>query len=95
MRKASVVLMSVFVMVFVAMDDMVQAATYTVTNTDDSGNGSLRWAIEQANSNPGLDNIYFDISGTSPHTIQPNTALPEIIYPVVIDGARLDSGFLV
>ena len=27
----------------------VQAATYTVTTTADSGAGSLRWAIEQAN----------------------------------------------
>ena len=31
------------------------AATFTVTNTNDSGAGSLRQAILDANANPGLD----------------------------------------
>ena len=50
------------------------AATYTVTNLDDSGNGSLRWAIEQANANPGGDNVVLGVSGI----ISPASALPDL-----------------
>jgi len=39
----------------------VRANTYIVTNTLDSGAGSLRWAINNANTNPGADTIEFDI----------------------------------
>ena len=39
------------------------AAIYTVTNTNDSGSGSLRRAIEQGNASPGLDEIQFNIHG--------------------------------
>ena len=55
-------------------------STYTVTSTNDSGDGSLRWAITQANSNPGEDTIYFNIpadtdpgcdAGTGVCTIHP------------------------
>ncbi|MGC9398422.1 MAG: hypothetical protein ACP5HM_04730 [Anaerolineae bacterium] len=57
----------------------VQAATYTVTNTNDSGDGSLRWAIEQANVNPGPDTIQFNITGCGGVcTIQPTSVLPTI-----------------
>ena len=52
------------------------AATFTVTNTNDSGSGSLRWAIEQANANPGSnDTITFD-SGLG--TISLSSGLPVI-----------------
>ncbi len=42
------------------------AATYTVTNTNDAGPGSLRQAVLDANANPGPDEILFDssVSGT-------------------------------
>ena len=40
------------------------AATYTVTNTDPSGPGSLHQAILDANANAGHDTIDFGISGT-------------------------------
>ena len=60
--------------------------TIVVTNTNDSGEGSLRNALEYANSNPGEDIITFNIPGTGPFTIQPQEALPEITDPVVIDG---------
>ena len=36
-------------------------ANYTVTNASDSGAGSLRQAIAQANNNPGLDKIDFEV----------------------------------
>jgi hypothetical protein len=62
-------------------------ATYTVTNTNDSGTGSLRDAINQANSIPGLDIINFEIPGDGPHTITlVDQALPVITSPVIIDG---------
>jgi parallel beta-helix repeat protein len=66
--------------------------TFTVTNTNDSGTGSLRQAIESANANLGLDVIAFNIPamgrhpGTDPRTIQPTSPLPHITDPVIIDG---------
>ena len=62
------------------------AATFTVTNTDDSGAGSLRQAIEDANSTPGADTIAFNIPGAGVHTITPTTALPAASQTVTIDG---------
>jgi len=62
------------------------AATYTVMNTNDSGSGSLRWAIDQANGTTGADTIAFNIAGAGSQTIIPQSALSVIIYPVVIDG---------
>src|SRR5262249_18160277 len=61
------------------------AATFTVTNTNDSGTGSLRQAILDANANPGLDTITFAI-GSGPRTIAPLSPLPTITDRVVIDG---------
>jgi len=66
--------------------DPAAAATYTVTTTADSGANSLRQAITNANGNPGLDTIAFNIPGTGPFTITPASALPTITDPVVIDG---------
>ena len=64
------------------------AATFTVSNTDDGGTGSLRWAILSANSAPGPDTIAFSIppfDGTV-KSIVPTTVLPVITGPVTIDG---------
>jgi len=36
-------------------------AIFKVTKKSDSGVGSLRQAIADANSNPGLDNIIFEV----------------------------------
>ncbi|UCD18065.1 MAG: hypothetical protein JSV44_03920, partial [Candidatus Zixiibacteriota bacterium] len=36
----------------------------TVTNLNDAGNGSLRWAIDAANNHIGPDSIFFAVSGT-------------------------------
>jgi Family of unknown function (DUF5719) len=60
------------------------AVTYNVTNINDSGLGSLRQAINDANTNLGLDYIHFNIAGS--HTIRPYSALPTVTDPVVIDG---------
>ena len=60
--------------------------TFVVTNVNDSGAGSLRQAILDANANPGLDSINFNIAGPS-LKIQPVLRLPDITDPVVIDGS--------
>ena len=65
-------------------------ATFTVTNTDDSGAGSLRQAILDANANAGADTITFNISGTGAHTITPASALPTITGTVIIDAQHRD-----
>ncbi len=64
------------------------ASTLVVTNTNDSGPGSLRLAIVQANDSGPRDTIAFNIPGTGVHTIRPTsvTPLPGITQPVVIDG---------
>jgi len=59
--------------------------TFTVTNMADSGLGSLRWAITNANANPGPDTINFHIIGTAPFTINLLSALPVVTNPVTID----------
>src|SRR5438552_4790776 len=62
------------------------STTFTVTNTNDSGAGSLRQAILDANANAGTDTITFSIPGGGVHTISPTSALPTITDPVTIDG---------
>ena len=62
------------------------AADFTVTNTNDSGQGSLRQAIEDANSRSGADTIKFNIPGAGVKTISPTSALPDIRQAVTIDG---------
>jgi titin len=69
-----------------------RSATIPVTTTADSGGGSFRQALLTANTNPGVDTIVFQISGTPPFTITPATALPAITDPVVID-ATTQPGF--
>ena len=62
------------------------AATFTVTSVNDSGAGSLRQAILDANANPGLDTIGFDIPGSGVRTLALVSPLPTITDPVIIDG---------
>ena len=62
------------------------AATFVVTNASESGPGSLRQAILDANNSGGTDAISFAIPGAGVHTITPTYALPQVGDPVVIDG---------
>ena len=64
----------------------VEGATFIVSHTGDSGAGSLRQAINDANTNAGKDLIVFNLPGAAPFTIVPASALPAITDPVVIDG---------
>ena len=70
-----------------ALEPRLLLSTFLVTNINDSGPGSLRSAIEMANSRPGLDVISFDIPDPGrPRTIEPLTPLPAITDPLTLDG---------
>ncbi|HHS12438.1 MAG TPA: T9SS type A sorting domain-containing protein [bacterium] len=69
----------------------------TVTTTADTGEGSLRWAIERMNQSYGADTVFFEIPDTDENfngsvwTIRPRTALPAISKDhKVIDGFSQD-----
>jgi CSLREA domain-containing protein len=71
------------------------AETFVVNTTEDqddacdelgAGDCSLREAIVAANANPGKDTIAFDIPGGGVKAIKPQSSLPAITDPVVIDG---------
>src|SRR5215217_1709133 len=59
------------------------AATFTVTDAGDSGPGTLRQAIADANLTTDPDDIGFSL-GAGPHTIAPTSALPQISEEVAI-----------
>ena len=69
-----------------AGDVTLFATGFTVTNTNDSGAGSLRQAILDANAQPGLDTISFNIPGGGLKTIAPLTVLPALNDDTVLDG---------
>lgn len=94
--------------------NVVHANTYIVTRSEDDTRtnkyeGTLRWAIVQANSNPGLDVIQFNIgitgnsfendgSGNSWAVITVGQALPIISDAVIIDGttqANTNTGMII
>ena len=58
---------------------------YTVTNTNDSGPGSLRQAILDSNNSFGGGIINFNIPGGGVQTIKPLSMLPTITEAVTID----------
>lgn len=62
------------------------AATYTVTSTSDSGAGTLRQAILDANANVGADSITFDPS-LAGSTITLTSPMESITESVSIDGS--------
>jgi hypothetical protein len=61
------------------------ATTFIVFNTNDGGAGSLRQAIVNANANPGVDTINFNLPA-GVQTLTPGTPLPTITDPVIING---------
>lgn len=75
------------------LEDRTLPATFTVLHTGNSGTGSLRWAINQANLDANEDTIAFNIrdlfNPLHPYdklpTIAPIQALPTITMPVTID----------
>lgn len=70
-----------------AVESSIESGTtLSVTNTADSGLGSLRSAILAANGSTGLKTIRFDLPGACPRVISPITALPALTEPVFING---------
>jgi hypothetical protein len=66
-------------------------STFVVSTTADSGPGSLRDAITQANLHAGADTVRFDITAplvNGAHTITPRSALPTITDTVWLDASR-------
>ena len=68
-----------------AMPLTAGTTVFTVVNTNDSGNGSLRAAIVNANNTP-TPLIVFDIPDAGVHTIAPLSALPALTSSATIDG---------
>jgi hypothetical protein len=65
-----------------------------ISEDDTSDPGTLRWAIEQANVRPFEDVIRFAIPSSGVPTIRPQSPLPVITDPVVIDGATQPAGMV-
>ncbi len=65
------------------LETRLTPSTFTVANLNDSGTGSLRQAIMDANSLSGPDVIDFSVAGTIQLT---SGALPAIVDQVTIDG---------
>ena len=61
-------------------------SSFLVTSANDSGAGSLRQAILNANASTGTDLITFAIDGAGVHTIALELPLPAITETVTIDG---------
>ena len=98
-RKARVALAAMVVAASLVIPSLVAGlvappahaqSTFLVTNTNDSGAGSLRQAILDANNTPGADAINFDIPGAGVQTIHVNSsgygALPTITDATTING---------
>jgi hypothetical protein len=66
------------------LEDRLLLAVFTVTNTSDSGPGSLRAALQQSDATPGVDTIAFNI--TSADKIIHASAGFDCWNAVIIDG---------
>jgi hypothetical protein len=70
------------------------AATFTVNAGEDSGAGTLRQAILDANANPGADTIVFAFPSIVPgQSVALASALPDITDAVTIDGYSQPNSF--
>ena len=63
-RLRAALALGVLVLTLTVGAPVAYAATFTVTNTNDSGPGSLRQAVLDANLLPGPDTITFAVTGT-------------------------------
>ena len=87
--------MKYYGLLILCMLTKMQATTFTVTNTNDSGVGSLRQAMLDAQTDPTPPSLIdFSISGVNPQTITPLTTLPTIQTPTQIDGTTQQAGWV-
>jgi hypothetical protein len=86
--RCGVLLVLLALVLLILLPVSLQAATFTVTNYNDTGPGSLRFAMIQANGSVGADMIDFNIPGIGPHRIRPQSPLPALTDRdgVMIDG---------
>src|SRR5262249_39370203 len=75
---------------FESLERRLVPTTFTVTNTNDFGAGSLRQAITDANANPGPDTIQFSIPGSGVQTIQPSYSGGGVSLPIISDTVTID-----
>jgi len=86
-------LLALLVLVVLPSEVASGSSTFPVTNTNDSGAGSLRAAIDAANASGAAATITFDIPGSGGHVIGITSAsLPKITVPITING-RSQPGF--
>ena len=64
MNNSRIAIRTIFLLVIYFFANEASAATYTVSNLNDSGAGSLRQAIADANSTASDDIIEFSVTGT-------------------------------
>ena len=64
----------------------ISGCSTSVTNTADSGAGTLRDAILCSEFTPGVQTIDFNIPGAGTHAIAPLSPLPAVTDPAIIDG---------
>jgi len=84
MRKSFWIILAT--LVFGVTAPYATADTFTVTDTNDSGIGSLRQAILDSNSIGGPNTINFNIPFSGPFDITPLTNYPVITTSLTIDG---------
>lgn len=72
--------------IFETLEDRRLLSTYVVTSTADSGAGSLRQAITDANNHVGPDTIRFAI-GSGAKTITPKSSLPGLGDDTFLDAS--------
>jgi titin len=69
-----------------ALEGRALLTSFVVSNPNDSGPGSLRQAILDADRHPGNDRIRFAIPGDGARVIFLVSSLPAVTDPVIIDG---------
>jgi hypothetical protein len=80
------IVVTAIVTIPIVVTEALPMMSFTVTSTADGGPGSLRQAILDANANPGLDSIDFNIPAPGVQTIAPLSPLPVVTDSVIIDG---------